>query len=276
MNAPITADEFRIFNRCLDDAIAEAVTEYTRQREQSLTDEGREHLGELAHELRNAVGAAIVSFEVLRMGKVGLEGSTAGVLSRSLRRLAALMDGSLTEVRLESGLQSPERVSVRELIEESAASAAMEANARGSDVPRPGGRGGHRRSGRPAAVRGCARQPAAERLQVHAAGEPCLARDVGHRWPGPHRRSRTSAAGCHRARRPSCCVLSSSGAPTAAAWGWGSPSRARASRQMAACSACATFPGEGASSASTCRGCFRRPEDAASPAAAGLLQPFAS
>ena len=30
MHAPITADEFRIFNRCLDDAIAEAVTEYTR------------------------------------------------------------------------------------------------------------------------------------------------------------------------------------------------------------------------------------------------------
>jgi signal transduction histidine kinase len=129
--AAITPDEFRIFNRCLDDAIAEAVTEYTRGREQSLTDEGREHLGELAHELRNAVGAALVSFEVLRMGKVGLEGSTAGVLSRNLRRLSALVDGSLTEARLASGLQAPERASVRELIEESAASAAMEANARG-------------------------------------------------------------------------------------------------------------------------------------------------
>jgi hypothetical protein len=32
LNAPIAADEFRIFNRCLDDAIAEAVTEYTRRR----------------------------------------------------------------------------------------------------------------------------------------------------------------------------------------------------------------------------------------------------
>jgi hypothetical protein len=41
------------------------------------------------------------------------------------------VDGSLTEARLAAGLQSPERASVRELIEESAASAAMEANARG-------------------------------------------------------------------------------------------------------------------------------------------------
>ena len=84
------------------------------KREHSITAEGREQLGELAHELRNAVGAAIVSFEVLRMGKVGLEGSTAGVLSRSLQRFATLIDCSLTEVRLESGLQSPERVSVRD------------------------------------------------------------------------------------------------------------------------------------------------------------------
>ena len=58
-NAPISADEFRVFNRCLDDAIAQAVTEFTRQREQSITDEGRERSGELAHELRNALGAAM-------------------------------------------------------------------------------------------------------------------------------------------------------------------------------------------------------------------------
>ena len=36
MDAPITTDEFRTLNRCLDDAIAEAVTEYTAQRERSI------------------------------------------------------------------------------------------------------------------------------------------------------------------------------------------------------------------------------------------------
>src|SRR5882757_3574706 len=34
--APISVDEFHTMNRCLDDAIAEAVTEYGRRREQSI------------------------------------------------------------------------------------------------------------------------------------------------------------------------------------------------------------------------------------------------
>jgi hypothetical protein len=129
-SAPIKADEFHTFNRCLDDAIAEAVTEYTRRREQTLAAEGRERLGDLAHELRNALGGAMISFDMLRSGKVGLGGSTAAVLDRCLRRLGSLIDSSLTEVRLESGIRHPERVSMREFIEEVEVGAAMEANAR--------------------------------------------------------------------------------------------------------------------------------------------------
>jgi signal transduction histidine kinase len=128
--APITVEEFHAFNRFLDDAIASAVTEYTRQRDQSIAQEGRERLGELAHELRNALGSAMISFDILRTGSVGLAGSTAGVLARSLRRLSTLVDSSLAGVRLESGIRAPERVSVREFIEEVEVGAAMEANAR--------------------------------------------------------------------------------------------------------------------------------------------------
>ena len=134
IHAPITADEFRVFNACLDDAIAEAVTEFTRGHQDALREqqreEQREQHAELAHELRNAVGAALVSFHVLRMGKVGLEGSTAAVLGRSLQRLAGLVDTTLSEVRLEAGHLSPEPLAVRGLLEESAASASMEATAR--------------------------------------------------------------------------------------------------------------------------------------------------
>jgi hypothetical protein len=32
INAPISTDDFRMLNRCLDDAIAGAVTQYTRER----------------------------------------------------------------------------------------------------------------------------------------------------------------------------------------------------------------------------------------------------
>jgi signal transduction histidine kinase len=130
MNAPITADEFHTFNRLLDDAIAQAVTEYTRTREQSIADEGTERLGNLAHELRNALGAAMLSFQTLKMGSVGVGGSTAALLGRSLRTLATLIDSSVARVRLESASLMIEKVSVRQFIEEVEVAASMEASAR--------------------------------------------------------------------------------------------------------------------------------------------------
>ncbi len=128
--APITAEEFHTLNRGLDDAIALAVTEYTRQREQSIANDGRESLGALAHELRNSIGSAMISFDILRTGSVGFGGSTANVLAASLRRLSSLVDSSLASVRLESGIRAPERVSLHEFIEEIEVGAAMEAKAR--------------------------------------------------------------------------------------------------------------------------------------------------
>ena len=84
MNAPISTDDFRMLNQCLDDAIAGAVTEYGRERNQSTLDgevaRGTEKLGFLAHELRNLVNTAILAFEVLKTGDVGVKGSTGNVL----------------------------------------------------------------------------------------------------------------------------------------------------------------------------------------------------
>jgi signal transduction histidine kinase len=129
--APITAVEFQTFNRCLDDAIAEAVTEYGRQRERTITEDGRARSGELAHELRNALGSAMLAYETIVAGSVGPRGSTAALLGRSLRRLGNLVDSSVAQVRLEAGVRAPERVSVREFIEEVEVGASMEASARG-------------------------------------------------------------------------------------------------------------------------------------------------
>ena len=56
LNAPISTTDFRTLNRCLDDAIAGAVTEYGRERMQSSIDgesaRGSERLSFFAHELR--------------------------------------------------------------------------------------------------------------------------------------------------------------------------------------------------------------------------------
>jgi signal transduction histidine kinase len=130
-NASITAAEFQTFNQCLDDAIAEAVTGYAEQREQSISEEGRARSGELVHELRNALGAASLAFESITIGSVGPRGSTAALLGRCLRRMAELVNSSVAQVRVEAGLRAPVRVSVREFIEEVEVGASMEANARG-------------------------------------------------------------------------------------------------------------------------------------------------
>jgi signal transduction histidine kinase len=131
MNAPITDAEFHTFNACLDDAIARAVTEYGRRREQAITDEGKAHSGELIHELRNAVGSAMLAFESISSGSVGPSGSTSALLGRSLRRLADLISSSVAQMRLKAGLRTQRPVSLREFIEEVEVGAAMEAAARG-------------------------------------------------------------------------------------------------------------------------------------------------
>jgi signal transduction histidine kinase len=130
LNVPITTEEFHTLNRCLDDAIADAVTEYGRQHDKFVSDEHTERLGVLSHELRNLVNSASLAFEALSSGNVGINGSTAGVLGRCLARLRRLVDRSLAEVRLEAGLQNRERVGVAELIEEARVTA-IDANARG-------------------------------------------------------------------------------------------------------------------------------------------------
>jgi signal transduction histidine kinase len=131
LDTAIATDEFRIFNRCLDDAIASAVTEYERQREAAISRRGTERLGVLAHELRNSLSTALLSFSILKRGVVGPDSSTGAVLNRSLLRLRDLIDRSLSEVRLHSGLLNLERVLVTDLIQEVAITAVLDANTRG-------------------------------------------------------------------------------------------------------------------------------------------------
>jgi signal transduction histidine kinase len=128
-HSAIEIDEFRILNKCLDDAIAEAVTEYTRLRAARISDEGLERSGSLAHELRNKLHAATLAFSTLKGGRVGIAGSTGAVLERNLRGLRDLIDRSLAEVRIDSKMQNLERIELTELIEEIALDASLEANA---------------------------------------------------------------------------------------------------------------------------------------------------
>jgi signal transduction histidine kinase len=131
LELPISADEFKTLNRCLDEAIAQAVTEYGRVRELSLSERGTERLGFFAHELRNLLNNAMLAFDVLKTGTVGVGGSTGAVLGSNLVALRDLIDRSLAEVRLEAGRHRRERVPLAELVEEVELTAAIEARTRG-------------------------------------------------------------------------------------------------------------------------------------------------
>ncbi len=135
---PISADEFRTLNRCLDNGIAEAMTAYANQHNSVAARQGaqalNERLGILAHELRNFVHTATLAVTALKMGNVGLNGATGAILDRSLIGLRSLIDRSLADVRVTAGLPPRHQmVSLAHFVTEIEISASLEARARGCD-----------------------------------------------------------------------------------------------------------------------------------------------
>jgi signal transduction histidine kinase len=130
MHSSITIDEFHTLNRCLDEATAEAVTEYTRLRESSLTEGETQRSGMLAHEMRNRLSAATMAFALLKSGEVAINGSVGAIVTRNLIRLGSLIDRSLLAARVDSGTGQRQRVTLRGLVEEAEVDAALEADAR--------------------------------------------------------------------------------------------------------------------------------------------------
>jgi signal transduction histidine kinase len=132
--AAITTDEFHTLNRCLDDAIAGAVSEHSSGREQSLVGEGSERLAQLAHEMRNLLYTGMLAFAAIEKGSVGVSGSTGTLLRHCLEDLSAVVTRSMADARMELELQKRERVRVAELIEEIGIAAAFQADARGHQL----------------------------------------------------------------------------------------------------------------------------------------------
>ena len=96
LDATISSEHFRLLNKCLDDAIASAVTEFGRKESQSSAD-GKTARASERLELRNLSNAALLAFEAIRSGQVGVAGSTGTALLGNLTKLVALADRSLAE-----------------------------------------------------------------------------------------------------------------------------------------------------------------------------------
>jgi len=133
--APIEVDEFRTFNRCLDNAIAGAVTEYAFRQAAVTTENSFEalnsRLGPLAHELRNYLHIATYAVKAIKAGNVGMSGATGAVLDRSLIGMRNLIDRSLAEVRVTAGLPPRfKEVRLADFLGEVAASSSLDPLAR--------------------------------------------------------------------------------------------------------------------------------------------------
>jgi hypothetical protein len=96
---PISVDEFRTFNRCLDNAIAGAVTEYARHTPASNGGSYQTSNSQVvpARELRDHLQTAILAVTAIKSGTVGIGGATASVLDESLLAMRNLIDHWLAE-----------------------------------------------------------------------------------------------------------------------------------------------------------------------------------
>jgi hypothetical protein len=86
-NAPMTTDDFRLLNRCLDNAIADAVSEFSRQTSLTQQDDAAGQ----SLQLRNLLFTAITGFEALQTNSVGIAGNTGFLVHRSLMAMRDLL-----------------------------------------------------------------------------------------------------------------------------------------------------------------------------------------
>jgi signal transduction histidine kinase len=130
-NAPITTEEFHILNRCLDTAIADAVTEHARITAESRSADELERMGQVTHEIRNMLDTALLAFDVVKRGTVGVNGNTGAVLGRSLTALRDLVESTLSDIRTGASHQRPEIVSLSVLLNDIGVAAHLQAEYNG-------------------------------------------------------------------------------------------------------------------------------------------------
>jgi signal transduction histidine kinase len=107
------------------------VTEHARITAESRTADELERMGQVTHEIRNMLSTALLAFDVVKRGTVGVNGNTGAVLGRSLTTLRDLVDSTLSDIRTAASHQRPEIVSVTRLLNDIAAAAHLQAEYNG-------------------------------------------------------------------------------------------------------------------------------------------------
>ena len=101
-NERIAAEEFRTLNRCLDNAIADAVTAFGSTHQVLLGDQAetlhqRLHYYSIEHQ--RLINIALQAYAAIKSGQVGATGATSTLLVKTLEDLGSLTDRTLPEIR---------------------------------------------------------------------------------------------------------------------------------------------------------------------------------
>jgi len=106
---PISTDEFRTLNRCLDNAIADAVASFGEARQVSIDGQAKtsqQRLVDYTADHRRLVAIALQSFTAIKTGNIGIAGATGMLLEHTLKELDALTDRlQPTPVNLDQGVR---------------------------------------------------------------------------------------------------------------------------------------------------------------------------
>jgi hypothetical protein len=104
-NVPISTDEFRTLNRCLDNAIADAVASFGSNRQTSIERQAetlQQRLQIFSAEHKRLMDIALRSLAAIKTGNIGIGGATGTLLAHALDELGSLTDRSLPEILLAS------------------------------------------------------------------------------------------------------------------------------------------------------------------------------
>jgi hypothetical protein len=99
----ISVGEFHTLNRCLDNAIAHAVTAYVGQWSgDTPASEGlslEKQLESVGDEMSNVLNSIVLALDLIKQGTVGFGGATGSALNENLASLRHLIDHSLVKIR---------------------------------------------------------------------------------------------------------------------------------------------------------------------------------
>jgi hypothetical protein len=89
LGTTLSIAEFHTLNRCLDNAIAGAVSSWSDERDRTRSDKGTDTL---LRNLGKLVDQARTTYDVVREGRVAIGGATGTLLNRALMDMRALID----------------------------------------------------------------------------------------------------------------------------------------------------------------------------------------